>query len=177
MWHYGMLDSCHMEFNIHSQWEVCVWDRWENLEWVVISELPWPQPYTYNTPESVICAIHHTEVVPAGPELKVRRWSIVREVRAVCALHNVDQTLKLFSLGLRLMMTLKVSYGSSAPLWMLLVMSCWYWFGSSQTRNVLASPRSLGFGSGPWPERSAEQRFKNISVKHRKIYPYICHLF
>lgn len=63
------------------------------------------------------------------------------------------QTLKLFSLGLRLMMTLKVSYGSSVALWILLVMSCWYWFGSSHTRNVLVSPRSLGFGSGPKPEQ------------------------
>lgn len=62
------------------------------------------------------------------------------------------QTLKLFSLGLRLMMMLNVSYGSSVPLWILLVMSCWYWFGSSHTRNVLLSPFSLGFGSGPIPE-------------------------
>lgn len=62
------------------------------------------------------------------------------------------QTLKLFSFGLRLMMMLNVSYGSSVPLWMLLVMSCWYWFGSSHTRNVLLSPFSLGFGSGPIPE-------------------------
>lgn len=62
------------------------------------------------------------------------------------------QTLKLFSLGLRLMMMLNVSYGSSVPLWILLVMSCWYWFGSSHTRNVLLSPLSLGFGSGPIPE-------------------------
>lgn len=67
-------------------------------------------------------------------------------------LQHGTQTLKLFSLGLRLMMMLKVSYGSSVPLWILLVMSCWYWFGSSHTRNVLASPRSLGFGSGPMPE-------------------------
>lgn len=67
----------------------------------------------------------------------------------ICVLQYGVQTLKLFSLGLRLMMTLKVSYGSSVPLWMLLVMSCWYWLGSSHTRNVLASPRSLGFGSGP----------------------------
>lgn len=59
------------------------------------------------------------------------------------------QTLKLFSLGLRLMMMLNVSYGSSVPLWILLVMSCWYWLGSSHTRNVLLSPFSLGFGSGP----------------------------
>lgn len=67
------------------------------------------------------------------------------------------QTLKLFSLGLRLMMMLKVSYGSSVPLWILLVMSCWYWFASSHTRNVLASPLSLGFGSGPIPDWCREQ--------------------
>lgn len=36
------------------------WDHWEVLEWVVISELPWPQPYSYNTRETIICAIHHS---------------------------------------------------------------------------------------------------------------------
>lgn len=31
--------------------------------WVVILELPWPQPYSFNTQESVICAIHQAGVV------------------------------------------------------------------------------------------------------------------
>lgn len=69
--------------------------------------------------------------------------------RAAGVLDAGTRTLKLFSLGLRLMMMLNVSYGSSAPLWMLLVMSCWYWLGSSHTRKVRLSPRSLGLGSGP----------------------------
>lgn len=77
-------------------------------------------------------------------QTQCRGWSMCFE--------HLLRTLKLFSLGLRLMMMLNVSYGSSVPLWMLLVMSCWYWFGSSHTRNVLASPLSLGFGSGPRPQ-------------------------
>lgn len=79
------------------------------------------------------------------------------------------QTLKLFSLGLRLMMMLNVSYGSSVPLWILLVMSCWYWFGSSHTRNVLLSPLSLGFGSGPISEwRTKYGHFHFFTDKYRR---------
>lgn len=54
------------------------------LEWVVISGLPWPQPYSYNTQESVICAIHHSRVVLAGPELMVCR--LTTQYNIVCAL-------------------------------------------------------------------------------------------
>lgn len=94
-----------------------------------------------------------------GPNLRARTLKTVIHHSGRCwqkqnsrSEAKAIQTLKLFSLGLRLMMMLKVSYGSSLLLWILLVMSCWYWFGSSHTRNVLTSPRSLGFGSGPKPK-------------------------
>lgn len=58
-------------------------------------------------------------------------------------------TLKLFSFGFLLIIILKVSYTSSAPFCMVLVISCWYWFGSKNTLNVLDSPLRLGLGSGP----------------------------
>lgn len=92
--------------------------------------------------------------------LKIKHWGAMQTEDWSDLQHGM-QTLKLFSLGLRLMMMLKVSYGSSVPLWILLVMSCWYWFGSSHTRNVLVSPRSLGFGSGPKPERWGECLLQN----------------
>lgn len=107
--------------------------------------LPRPQPHSYNTPRG--CNMCDTSLGAAAGGATAQ--GLKTKHRGDGFLGTVTQTLKLFSLGLRLMMMLNVSYGSSVPLWMLLVMSCWYWLGSSHTRKVRLSPRSLGLGSGP----------------------------
>lgn len=114
--------------------------------------LPWPQPHSYNTPRG--CNMCDTSLQAAGQRSRRSRSEDVA---------SETGTLKLFSLGLRLMMMLNVSYGSSALLWMLLVMSCWYWLGSSHTRKVRLSPRSLGLGSGPVTDGRFSCRGKNSS--------------
>lgn len=107
--------------------------------------LPRPQPHSYNTARG--CNMCDTSLWAAAGG--ARAQGLKTKHRGAAVLGTATQTLKLFSLGLRLMMMLNVSYGSSVPLWMLLVMSCWYWLGSSHTRKVRLSPRSLGLGSGP----------------------------
>lgn len=139
--------------DMNIQWEVSLAGIVFKRPWVGGNlRLPWPQPYSCNTQECNMC---NTSLwgVACGARAQGLKIKHVMFSEGRSGLQHRTQTLKLFSLGLRLMMMLNVSYGSSVPLWMLLVMSCWYWFGSSHTRNVLLSPRSLGFGSGPASER------------------------
>lgn len=107
--------------------------------------LPRPQPHSYNTPRGCNMCDTSLQAMAGGATAQ----GLKTKHRAARVLGLGTRTLKLFSLGLRRMMMLNVSYGSSTPLWMLLVMSCWYWLGSSHTRKVRLSPRSLGLGSGP----------------------------